>query len=211
MSQYYRAGDTVLWNPSSGASRVFLGLVRLFEAELSLPSGVGPMEADECQVQVDHFRTFAQSVLTYRGASNHQILHALMDGFVITVLALAELAGAEVRPSRFHGRQYDLQPGSEQAPSEDTEDELLGGRMPCSASCHARQRTHSHAAISAHAEIRALGTVAYHLAEDRRRSPRRRADLPRRVVCHLMPDGSVPGDGWHLASEIAGPSAAGLP
>jgi hypothetical protein len=103
---------------------VFLGLVRLFEDELSLASGVGPMEADECQVDVERFGTFAQALLTYRGASNHQILHALTDGFVITVLALAERAGAEVRPSRLGGRQHDVQVGSGQAPSVETEDDL---------------------------------------------------------------------------------------
>jgi hypothetical protein len=68
--------------------------------------------------------TFAQALLTYRGASNHQILHALTDGFVITVLALAERAGAEVRPSRLGGRQHDVQVGSGQAPSVETEDDL---------------------------------------------------------------------------------------
>ena len=124
MSQYYQAGDIVLWNPSSGVSRVFLGQVRLFEDELSLASGVGPMEADECQVDLEQFKTFAQALLTYGGASNHQILHALTDGFLITVLALTERAGAEVRASRFDGRQHDIQVGSGQAPSVETEDEL---------------------------------------------------------------------------------------
>jgi hypothetical protein len=124
MSQYYRAGDIVLWNPSSGVSRVFLGQVRLFEDELSLASGVGPMEADECAVDIEHFSTFAEALLTYCGASNHQVLHALTDGFVITVLALAERAGAEVRASRFDCRQHDVQVGSGQASSVETEDEL---------------------------------------------------------------------------------------
>ena len=124
MSQYYRAGDIVLWNPSSGVSRVFLGQVRLFEDDLSLASGVGPMEADECQVEIEHFSTFAQALLTYCSASNHQVLHALTDGFVITVLALAERAGAEVRPSRIAGRQHDVQTGSGQAPSVETEAEV---------------------------------------------------------------------------------------
>jgi hypothetical protein len=103
---------------------VFLGQVRLFEDELSLASGVGPMKADECQIDVEQFSTFAQSLLTYCGASDHQILHALTDGFVITVLALAERAGAEVRPSRFDGRQYDVQVGSRHALSVETADDM---------------------------------------------------------------------------------------
>jgi hypothetical protein len=82
------------------------------------------MQADECQVDVEQFSTFAEALLTYRATSNHQILHALTDGFVITVLALAERAGVEVRPSRFNGHRHDLQVGSRQAPSVETEDEL---------------------------------------------------------------------------------------
>ncbi|GAB2679196.1 DUF6086 family protein [Kribbella swartbergensis] len=124
MSQDYRDGDIVLWNPSSGVSRVFLGQVRLFEGELSLASGVGPMEADECQFDVEHLSTFAQALLTYCGASNHEVLHALTNGFVITVLALAERAGAEVPPSRFDGGQHDVQAGRGPAPAAETEDEL---------------------------------------------------------------------------------------
>ena len=111
-------------DPVIGVSRVFLGQARLFEDELSLASGVGPMEADECQLDVERFGTFARALLTYRGASNHQILHALTDGFVITVLALAERAGADVRASRLDGRQHDVQVGSGQAPSAETEDDL---------------------------------------------------------------------------------------
>ncbi|MFD4219916.1 DUF6086 family protein [Streptomyces griseus] len=37
-------GDKTLWNPSSGASRMFQRQVAIFEVELALPSGIGPME-----------------------------------------------------------------------------------------------------------------------------------------------------------------------
>jgi len=111
-------------DPVIGVSRVLLGQARLFEDDLSLASGLGPMEADERQVDVERFSTFAQALLTYRGASNHQILHALTDGFVITVLALAARAGADVRASRLDGRQHDIQVGSGQAPAAETKDDL---------------------------------------------------------------------------------------
>ncbi|MEV0290926.1 MULTISPECIES: DUF6086 family protein [unclassified Kribbella] len=124
MSQYYRARDILLWNPSSGVSGVFRARVRLFEDELSLASGVGPMESDACAVDVEQFGTFAAALLTYRGTSNHQILRAMMDGFVITVLALAERAGVEVRPSGLVGHQHDVQVGRGQAPFAETEDDL---------------------------------------------------------------------------------------
>ncbi|WP_245985008.1 DUF6086 family protein, partial [Streptomyces tateyamensis] len=34
MSQYYNMGDETLWNPSNGASRLFLRQVAVFEEEL---------------------------------------------------------------------------------------------------------------------------------------------------------------------------------
>lgn len=50
MSQYYDMGDQTLWNPSNGASRLFMSQVSVYQAELGLPSGIGPMQADECQI-----------------------------------------------------------------------------------------------------------------------------------------------------------------
>ncbi|MFF0339139.1 DUF6086 family protein [Kribbella sp. NPDC004875] len=126
MSQYYRAGDVVLWNPSSGVSRVFLGQVRLFEDELSLASGVGPMESDECDVDVEQLGRFAQALHTYGSSSNHQVLHALTDGFVITILALAERAGVEVGPPHPDGSLHDIQLGNPAAREDDVRQRAHG-------------------------------------------------------------------------------------
>jgi len=97
MSQYYRVGDTVLWNPSMTASRLFVGQVRLFETELGLPSGVGPMQADECQVDLALFETFAQALVADSRWSHHAALRTLAEGFIVTVLAVAQRAGVDVR------------------------------------------------------------------------------------------------------------------
>jgi Family of unknown function (DUF6086) len=50
VSQSYELGDVTLCNPSNGTSRLFLRQVALFEEELALPSGIGPMEQDEAQI-----------------------------------------------------------------------------------------------------------------------------------------------------------------
>lgn len=39
MSQYYDVGDQTLWNPSNGASRLFMSQVSVYQAELGLPAG----------------------------------------------------------------------------------------------------------------------------------------------------------------------------
>ncbi|MEV4440960.1 DUF6086 family protein [Streptomyces sp. NPDC049577] len=96
MSQYFQIGDEILWNPSSGVSRIFLRQVAVFEAELGLPSGIGPMEADECQIDPAVFGAFADALLAAHRRTHHAVLLALSEGFVITVLALAERAGVRL-------------------------------------------------------------------------------------------------------------------
>ncbi|PYC68358.1 hypothetical protein C7C46_29165, partial [Streptomyces tateyamensis] len=63
---------------------------------LSLPSGIGPMESDECQVDPAVLEVFTNALLTRHRETQHAIERALTEGFVITMLALAERAGVEV-------------------------------------------------------------------------------------------------------------------
>ncbi|MFJ1933387.1 DUF6086 family protein [Kitasatospora sp. NPDC088160] len=96
MSQYYDIGDETLWNPSNGASRLFLGQVSLYQAELGLPSGIGPMQADECQIDPVVFKEFVDALLAWHRRTTHAVMAALSEGFVATVLVLVERAGIEV-------------------------------------------------------------------------------------------------------------------
>ncbi|OEJ36104.1 hypothetical protein BGK67_31225 [Streptomyces subrutilus] len=102
MSQYFDIGDETLWNPSNGASRMFQRQVALFEAELELPSGIGPMENDECQISPDTFETFVNALLAKYRSTSHAIWLALSEGFIATVLVLAERAAIKVDWTR-HG------------------------------------------------------------------------------------------------------------
>ncbi|MFF2849910.1 DUF6086 family protein [Streptomyces sp. NPDC058001] len=97
MSQYYDLGEETLWNPSNGASRLFRRQVAVHEAELGLPSGIGPMENDECQIGVAELAAFVDALLTRHRRTSHAVILALSEGFVVTVLVLAERAGIEVR------------------------------------------------------------------------------------------------------------------
>ncbi|MFC9031015.1 DUF6086 family protein [Streptomyces arboris] len=96
MSQYYDMGDRTLWNPSQGVSLLFAAQVAAHEAAVGLPSGIGPMESDECQIDPVAFAAFAGALLTWRSRSLHPVRAALSDGFLATVLALAERGGIEV-------------------------------------------------------------------------------------------------------------------
>ncbi|TJZ56914.1 hypothetical protein FCH28_05300 [Streptomyces piniterrae] len=96
MSQSYDMGEQTLWNPSNGASRLFLRHVAVYEAELELPSGIGPMQADECQIDPTAFTAFVDALLARHRGTSHAVMVALSEGFVATLLVLAERAGIEV-------------------------------------------------------------------------------------------------------------------
>ncbi|MCX5280896.1 DUF6086 family protein [Streptomyces sp. NBC_00198] len=102
MSQCFDIGDETLWNPSNGTSRMFQRQVAVFEAELELPSGIGPMENGECQISPDTFEAFVNALLARHRITSHGIWLALSEGFTATVLVLAERAAIKVDWAR-HG------------------------------------------------------------------------------------------------------------
>ncbi|MEU5284189.1 DUF6086 family protein [Streptomyces sp. CA-278952] len=96
MSQYYKMGDRTLWNPSNGASRLFMRQVALYQAELGLASGISPTEVDECRIDPTVFAAFANALLAWHGETRHAVMATLSEGFVATALALAEKADIDV-------------------------------------------------------------------------------------------------------------------
>lgn len=96
MSQYFDMGDETLWNPSNGAARLFLLQVVVFEAELGLPSGIGPMENDECQIDPVALGSFVNGLLARHQRTSHAVILALSEGFIATLLVLAQRADVEV-------------------------------------------------------------------------------------------------------------------
>ncbi|RAG81656.1 hypothetical protein DN069_31705 [Streptacidiphilus pinicola] len=96
MSQYFDLGEQTLWNPSNGAARLFLRQVSVFEAELGWPSGLGEMREDECQIDPAALKAFVEALLEQHLRTSHAVMIALSEGFVATMLVLAERAGIEL-------------------------------------------------------------------------------------------------------------------
>ncbi|MEU6665375.1 DUF6086 family protein [Streptomyces sp. NPDC046727] len=96
MSQYFEIGDETLWNPATRAAQLFLRQVEVFEAELGLPSGLGPMRNDECKIDPAVLAVFTHALLDRHRRTSHSIILALSEGFVGTVLVLAQRAGIAI-------------------------------------------------------------------------------------------------------------------
>ncbi|MGW5639465.1 DUF6086 family protein [Streptomyces sp. NPDC003832] len=100
MSMYFDMGDETLWNPSSGAGRLFLRQLAVFEAELGLPSGIGQGrhwgDPDTLEVDPRRYAEFTRALVDRHCRTGHSVILALSEGFVATALALARRAGFEV-------------------------------------------------------------------------------------------------------------------
>ncbi|WP_431904792.1 DUF6086 family protein [Nonomuraea sp. bgisy101] len=96
MSQYFQVGDQVLWNASSGVAGLFMRSAEALSPETGLPTGLGPMESDECEIDLAAFTAFVSALIERYERSNHPILHSLMEGFIATALVLLERGGAEL-------------------------------------------------------------------------------------------------------------------
>lgn len=88
--------------------------VTVYEAEVGLPSGIGPMEADECQIAPIAFEAFVVALLAWHSETRHAVMASLSEGFVATVLALAEMANIEVsRQEAKHAETHYLKAASD--------------------------------------------------------------------------------------------------
>ncbi|MFF4298493.1 DUF6086 family protein [Streptomyces vinaceus] len=54
------------------------------------------MQGDECQIDPLMFKAFVDALLAWHRRTSHAVMAALSEGFVATVLVLAERAGIEV-------------------------------------------------------------------------------------------------------------------
>ncbi|WP_371566900.1 DUF6086 family protein [Streptomyces canus] len=109
MSMYFDIGDETLWNPSSGAGRLFLRQIEVFEAELKLPSGIGQGQywgdPDTLEVDPAVYAEFVRGLVAWHCRTGHSVILALSEGFVATAVALARRAGIEVEmPEPVPGR-----------------------------------------------------------------------------------------------------------
>ncbi|MEV3921449.1 DUF6086 family protein [Actinomadura coerulea] len=100
MSQYFQNGGEVLWNPATRVAGLFLDMAQAHARLLGVPSGLGPMEEDECQVDVQAFASFTDALVRYYANSSHMILRSLMEGFAATALAVAHSVAEPVAAAR---------------------------------------------------------------------------------------------------------------
>ncbi|MBK3572179.1 DUF6086 family protein [Streptomyces sp. MBT62] len=97
MSQYYEVDGESVWNPGTLSSTIFLADVRFYEDLLGVPSGLGPMRNDECPVDPPVLGSFVDAVLEWWDRTGSLVIDLLAEGFIATLVTLAEKTGTEAR------------------------------------------------------------------------------------------------------------------
>ncbi|AEV82323.1 hypothetical protein ACWT_1305 [Actinoplanes sp. SE50] len=106
MSQYFEVGDLVLWNPSNGVARLYARTGEAVAPLVELPTGIGPMIADEYEIDLDVFVAFVDALTGYYLGAQHPILRSLMEGFLATSIVMVQRAGRELPALREQQRPH---------------------------------------------------------------------------------------------------------
>ncbi|GAB3337742.1 DUF6086 family protein [Micromonospora halotolerans] len=96
MSQYFQAGDLVLWNPSNRVAEWFACTSEALAELVDVPTGIGPMRADDYEIDLDVFVSFVDALVAQYLSSSHAILRSLLEGFTATALVMVDRAGRNV-------------------------------------------------------------------------------------------------------------------
>lgn len=96
MSQYFKTGDAILWNPASRVAELFIRTGEALAPTVGLPVGIAPSNADEYQIDLDTFTAFVDALVRRYLSSSHAILRSLLEGYAATAIVMVERAGRHV-------------------------------------------------------------------------------------------------------------------
>ncbi|HEX6686718.1 MAG TPA: DUF6086 family protein [Candidatus Limnocylindrales bacterium] len=96
VSQYFRAGDRILWNPSNRAAELFIHMADVAARIAERPTGIRDEHADEYEVDPAQFEAFVDALTRRYLSSSHPVVRTLLEGFIATALVLVDRAGGTV-------------------------------------------------------------------------------------------------------------------
>lgn len=93
MSCVFEADDITLWNPSNTVARLFKAQAEAVATAFHVPSGLGEIIDDECQVDVAALEDFVAEASKAYQQSVHPVLKALTISVIATAGVLVQRAG----------------------------------------------------------------------------------------------------------------------
>jgi hypothetical protein len=139
MSRYFQVGDQVLWNPSNGVAELFATTAEALVSTAGAPTGIGPLDADEYEIDLDTFGAFVDALVRRYVASRNPVLRCLLEGFTVTALVMVQRGGRSVavlgEPASVGLRDVSVCPAGMAAPGD-------AGRLRDLMEKHARAMPH---------------------------------------------------------------------
>jgi hypothetical protein len=97
VSQYFRVGDLVLWNPSTAVAQLFARMTEAMVPVAGCPSGVGPDSGqDEYEIDPEAFAAFVDALTVRYLSTSHPVLTAMLAGYLPAAMVLVERSGRAV-------------------------------------------------------------------------------------------------------------------
>lgn len=88
MSQYFRVGKRVLWNPSNDTADVFACLVSGVAELVCSPSGIVDLGAGEYEISLPEFSTTSKLATERFSATSHPLFRGMLASFLPICLVL---------------------------------------------------------------------------------------------------------------------------
>lgn len=86
MSQFFMAGDRILWNPSNRVAQIFVGQLRAIERVDGVDAGFSETTYDEYHIDVAALAALTRALSDTRSSSNNTVLRLELAG-VLTICA----------------------------------------------------------------------------------------------------------------------------
>lgn len=94
-----------LWWPANNVARLFKANVETLAELLGVPSGIGDLIEDECEVDLVPFQGFCTSAVARYDETTNGLLRSMTVGLIATALALLQRAGGQIPSTATSERQ----------------------------------------------------------------------------------------------------------
>lgn len=96
MSRIFKVGRTIVWNPANPVADLYKAQAEATAAAFGVQSGLSPVVADECYIDVPVFEQFVVRLAWEYNRTAHHVVRSLIAGVLGTSYVMLERAGGQL-------------------------------------------------------------------------------------------------------------------
>lgn len=96
MSRIFKVDRTILWNPSNPVADLYKAQAEATAAAFNIESGMSPVIADECHINVPVFEKFLARLADEYYRTAHYVVRSLIFGVIGTSYVMLERVGGQL-------------------------------------------------------------------------------------------------------------------